>query len=288
MRVVFLTSNPRGNAARIVDHLAAEAPPYLDIGGTIVDTGTAADRSRQLTRLRAWLRHGGPGYAAWRLLLEVRGRVRKRPSATYDRSLQEIGREHGFPVVEVPNVNSPECIAALREMAPDLGVSVGNRVISAEVFGVPRDGMINLHHGSIPEYRGGPPAFWELYDGAAEMGVSVHRIDARIDHGELLAVGSVPVEPNDDPRTLMERTRSVDHRVLEEAMEGLANGSARPIPVDFSTDRVNTLPSYGEVRKLSKRLDRRVSPDDYRHAALRPVGASEIPLRPDGQGPEGP
>ena len=92
-------------------------------------------------------------------------------SPGYSRSLYELGREFGFPVVDVPNVNSLVTLHVLRELSPDLGVSLGNRVIYEEVFSLPRLGTINLHHGRIPGYRGGPPTFWELYNGEQSMGV---------------------------------------------------------------------------------------------------------------------
>jgi hypothetical protein len=274
MKVVVLTSSPRGNAARIVDYLARRRLPQVDLVGAIVDLGTRADRRRQVARLRAWLHHGGMTYALWRGWIELSSRVGKPSRSDFFQSIGELGDEHGFPVIETPNVNSSETVRVLRALSPDIGLSIGNRVMVPEVFSIPTMGVLNLHHGRIPAYRGGPPAFWELYEGQKELGVSVHRIDSRIDHGELLGEATVPLFPEDDPQKAMERALDVDYKLLEDVLCGLADDTITPLSVDRSVDRVNTLPSFSELQTLRRRLGRTVRVDDYRSARLQRI---EIP-----------
>jgi hypothetical protein len=77
-----------------------------------------------------------------------------------------------------------------------------------------------------------PPTFWELYNGEKSIGVSVHRIDAQLDHGALVARSEVPILEGDDPRLLMERCREVDSRLVVDVVRALARGSVKEIPVD--------------------------------------------------------
>ncbi|MEA2143176.1 MAG: methionyl-tRNA formyltransferase [Solirubrobacteraceae bacterium] len=268
LRVAVVTGNPGGNAARICHHLVRSVDD-ITIAGGVVDASTAPDRARQVRRLRAWYRHGGIRYVSWRCWLELNGRIDPPPRATYAFTLGELGEMYGFPVVEVPNVNSAEARDALARLDADLGISVGNRVIRQDTFAIPRLGMINLHHGSIPAYRGGPPGFWELYAGERLMGVSVHRIDAQLDHGELLGAAEVPVLDGDDPRSLMERAYTVDHQLMGDVVGAIANGTARAIDVDFSQGAtVRTLPSRAQLRTLQARLGRPIRHDDFRRARL--------------------
>jgi Formyl transferase len=268
LRVAILTSSPAGNAARIT-HYLARAVADVQIVGAVVDTGSQPDRSRQIDRLRAWYRHGGLSYAAWRVWLQLRPKlVRPAPRPSYFRTLRDLGDEFGFPVLEVPNVNSPEADKELRRLEPDLGVSIGNRVIAPSIFSIPRDGMVNLHHGKIPEFRGGPPAFWEVYRGAATMGVSVHRIDVQLDHGELLAEAEVPIGAGEAPRAIMERAYEVDYQLLARVLRDMPSGDLKPLAVDLSGSCVNTLPSRRELRAVRRRVGLSLWPDDFRHARL--------------------
>lgn len=273
LRVAIVTTNPSGNAARICHHLARSLDE-VEVVGAVVDTGSATDRGRQLRRLKAWRRHGGSRYMLWRIWLELRARLDPQPRESYAHTLDELGEHYGFEVVRVPSVNSAEARAALAGLAVDLGVSVGNRVIQESTFSVPRLGMVNLHHGRIPDYRGGPAAFWEVYDDERAIGVSVHRIDAQLDHGELLGSAEVPLEDGDDPRLAMERLYAVDYRVMGEVVSAIARGTSTAIAVDFTQGAVRTLPSRGQLLKLQARFGRRVRHDEFRGARL--------PALPDG------
>lgn len=267
LRVAVVTANAGGNAARICHHLARSSDGIV-IVGAVVDIATASDRRRQARRLRAWLRHGGVRYVLWRCWLEVRERINPERRTSYTHTMAQLGEMFGFPVVAVPNVNSADARNALRRLGADLGISVGNRVIQGSTFSIPRLGMVNLHHGRMPDYRGGPPGFWEVYNAERAMGVSVHRIDAELDHGELLGVAEVPIVHGDGPREVMARAYAVDFRLMREVVAAIANGVSEEVAVDFEQGRVRTVPSRGQIRQLQTRLGRPVRHDDFRRAPL--------------------
>lgn len=269
LRVVWLTAHASGNAARIAHYVARQADDNVRIVAAIIDKQEHHDRRRQLDRLRTWYALGGLPYALWRLWLSVRPRiVAQPPRALYARSLYELGAEFGFEVIDVPSINSPQTEEALKRLQPDIAVSIGNQIIQQRIFSLPTQGTINLHHGKIPEYRGGPPGFWELHDGSTNMGVSVHRVDDHVDHGELLAEASVQVFSGDTPRTLMERAYKVDHRLILRALEQLAKNHLDPISRDLSRSRVRTIPSRRELRRVKTYVGGPIDPHDYRFARL--------------------
>lgn len=266
-RVLIVTGNASGNAARICHHLARSLKG-VEIIGAIVDVGTASDRGRQLRRLRAWRRHGGDRYMLWRCWLEVQGRIDPQPRESYVHTLGDLGDMFGFSVAQVPSVNSPEAREALAGLNADLGISVGNRVIQESTFSIPRLGMVNLHHGRMPDYRGGPAAFWEIYNQERAMGVSVHQIDAQLDHGALLGAAEVSLVEEDDQRAAMERIYAVDFQVMGDVVASIADGTSKRIPVEFGTTKVRTLPSRGQLRNLEARLGRPVRHDEFRRARM--------------------
>ena len=54
-------------------------------------------------------------------------------------------------------------------------------------------GSINIHQGLTPYYRGGPPVFWELYNGEREIGATVHFVESKVDTGEIIAQETLPL-----------------------------------------------------------------------------------------------
>ena len=54
-------------------------------------------------------------------------------------------------------------------------------------------GIFNIHPSLLPAFRGPTPVFWQLRAGVAVTGVSVHRVNASFDTGDLVAQQQVPM-----------------------------------------------------------------------------------------------
>jgi hypothetical protein len=273
IRVALLTARAHGPMARIAHYLARVGPPEIVLVGAVIDRhGEAPGRRRRLGRFAAWRRQGGVGYVLWRLALHGTARFRRPLTGSrYGRSLESLGEEFGFPVVDVATANGAECRRALADFGADIGLSVQNRLLREETFTVPPLGFINVHYGAIPDYRGLPPAFWELHDGAPEMSVSVHRIDERLDHGDVLGSARVPVLADDDPARLFERALEVDFRLVHDVLLAIRAGKERPLDVDWSRDRMRSIPTPRSLKRVSRRIGRRVHWDEYVLAPLREI-----------------
>ena len=71
---------------------------------------------------------------------------------------------------------------------PDVIAVFGTSLIKGPLLELGRRGIVNLHGGLSPEYRGADCTFWALYNGEPEkVGCTIHFIDAGIDTGKLIA-----------------------------------------------------------------------------------------------------
>jgi hypothetical protein len=59
-------------------------------------------------------------------------------------------------------------------------------IVRGEILQVPRYGIWSFHHDDEMRYRGGPPAFWEIYRGDPHTGVVLQRLTERLDGGVVL------------------------------------------------------------------------------------------------------
>ncbi len=85
-------------------------------------------------------------------------------------------------------------IDQLPDRSPDLVVSACYPVrISHRLAGLARLACLNLHPSRLPRYRGPDPLFWQLRAGEADTGVTVHRVEPRIDAGAILAERFLPL-----------------------------------------------------------------------------------------------
>ncbi|MGI8881113.1 MAG: phosphoribosylglycinamide formyltransferase [Jatrophihabitans sp.] len=114
---------------------------------------------------------------------------------------------------------------ALAEQRPDLVVLAGfMRILDAQV--VERFPMINTHPALLPSFPGvGTRAVREaLAHGVKLTGVTVHRVDAGVDSGPILAQVAVPVLADDDEHRLFDRIKAAEKPLYVETIRQLCKG----------------------------------------------------------------
>lgn len=169
-------------------------------------------------------------------------------------SLADLGAKYGMKVHAVGNLNGAEAVRVLSECGADLGIVLGTRILKPSTFGVPRMGCINLHKGRVPEYRGMPPGFWELYDGASSAGVTVHFVDKGLDTGNIVATGAVPILETDTPESLLQKLHDEGARLIASAVSMIRDGKVSPQPQGKLSVKPRTRPTRQEIASLRRRL----------------------------------
>ena len=69
--------------------------------------------------------------------------------------------------------------------------------IPTSELNLPRHGFLNFHPGLLPRYRGPQPVFWQIRNGEPMGGISVIRMDAGWDTGDIVAMERIPIGPNE-------------------------------------------------------------------------------------------
>jgi folate-dependent phosphoribosylglycinamide formyltransferase PurN len=102
------------------------------------------------------------------------------------------------PAVTVPSVNDETARRALRTARPAVVVVSGTRIISRATLGSTDAPFVNMHAGITPRYRGVHGGYWALAEGCPDLvGTTIHRIDAGVDTGEVLAQATFAVTGDD-------------------------------------------------------------------------------------------
>jgi methionyl-tRNA formyltransferase len=122
-------------------------------------------------------------------------------------------------------VNDAGVFDAVRRLSPDVVAVFGTSLIKPPLLGLGRLGMLNLHGGLSPDYRGADCTFWALYNGEPEqVGCTLHFINAGIDTGALIAHVCPEVREGDDELLLFWRAVRDSAEVYVEAVERLSRG----------------------------------------------------------------
>jgi methionyl-tRNA formyltransferase len=113
----------------------------------------------------------------------------------------------------------------LASVEPDLVVCMGFPwKIPPDALAVPRLGWINGHPSLLPRHRGPLPVAWAIREGDEEIGFTIHRMDAELDTGPILAQRRFPLDEYEPPDEFYARFGPVGMEALAEALERLEAG----------------------------------------------------------------
>ena len=144
----------------------------------------------------------------------------------------ERARKHGLTAVSLPHGQYPnrlEFDRAMIRIITDSGaravVLAGfMRMLSPEFLGAFPGRVINIHPALLPSFPGVHGQRDAADYGVTLAGCTVHFVDELMDHGPVIIQAVVPAYPEDDGQTLGGRILALEHRVLPQAVNWLAQG----------------------------------------------------------------
>ena len=75
----------------------------------------------------------------------------------------------------------------LKSFGADIFISAGfPHIFSKKFFKLSKHGIINLHAGKLPKYRGGSPLNWQIINNEKKIGISIIKVDEGIDTGNII------------------------------------------------------------------------------------------------------
>jgi len=144
------------------------------------------------------------------------------------RGMKTISQEHGVPVLQPESINTPEGVAALRELRPDLlVVAAYGQILSRDVLTVPPHGGINVHASLLPKYRGAAPIAWAIYHGEKQTGVTIIKMSVSLDAGDMLAQEATDIGPDETAGEVEARLAPLGARLAMQVIEQIENGTVQ-------------------------------------------------------------
>ena len=204
---------------------------------------------RQMVGFYGWEDFGRMGMRyVWAKDLNLMGKLFSR---TEWLNISGLCRVHGIPVLYKNDLHRPNFLAEIRVRGIDLIISVAAPTIFRQkLIDLPPLGCINIHHAPLPRYKGMMPNFWQLYHGEKTVGITVHKINRRIDEGEIILQKEVAVIPGESLDALIKRTKRLGAHCMAEAIEMVRSGAVQPI--ENPTDQASyfSFPTKHDVRKF--------------------------------------
>ncbi len=135
-----------------------------------------------------------------------------------------------LPVTQPEKIkNNQEFRAQLEALRPEAIVVVGyGRIIPQWMIDLPPLGNINLHASLLPKYRGAAPIQWAIACGETVTGVTIMRIDAGLDTGDILRQSELNIGSEDTSETLAPKLAAIGADLMVETLLEFRAGTIHP------------------------------------------------------------
>jgi methionyl-tRNA formyltransferase len=142
-----------------------------------------------------------------------------------------LAEKLNLPVLQPLKARDEQFISELRELRPDLIVVVAyGQILPQTILDLPKFSCMNVHTSLLPKYRGASPIQSAIFNGETETGVTIMKMDAGLDTGEIISQAHTPILPQDNSQTLHDRLAQLGAELLVETIPDYVAGKILPKP----------------------------------------------------------
>ncbi|MDA3793124.1 MAG: methionyl-tRNA formyltransferase, partial [Elusimicrobia bacterium] len=175
----------------------------------------------------------------------ARGRGRKEKRAV----VADFCDRTRLDVYQPEDINTSETLKMIKESGAQMVVVVDyGQILSGEILRAFTTGAFNIHYSLLPDLRGASPVRGALLKGYTQTGVTLMRMNEKIDRGGIVAQKKVDIMPDDNHEVLKERLTDRGIKLLDNFLDDLSRGKE----IDIVSQSKDEKSSY--VSKIDKSL----------------------------------
>ena len=111
--------------------------------------------------------------------------------------IEEFSKKNKINFKNPINLNSDEELKIFKELSPDIVVVVAyGQIIPKFFLKTTKFGFINIHASLLPKWRGAAPIQRAIMNGDKKVGVSIMKIEEKLDSGPVLASNELELDQN--------------------------------------------------------------------------------------------
>lgn len=145
--------------------------------------------------------------------------------------VKQLALKHGLTVLQPERAKEETFVAAIRDLKPDLiAVAAYGQILPKALLEIPRLGCLNVHTSLLPRHRGAAPIQWAILNDDPETGVTIMKMDAGLDTGDILSEAHTAITESDDAQTLHDRLAELGAQLLVRTIPEYVEGKLIPRP----------------------------------------------------------
>ena len=129
-------------------------------------------------------------------------------------------------------------------------VAAYGKILPLWLLELPHVASVNIHFSLLPKYRGASPVQTAILNGDINSGVTVMKMTEGMDEGPIYSKYSIPIEVNDNKKTLEEKLTKKSIDIIESDLKNIFNKKLIPKEQDQKQAQY-----CNKITKLSGRVD---------------------------------
>lgn len=147
-----------------------------------------------------------------------------------------LAKAKNIPVFQPDDASNKDSISCLKKFDADLFVVVAfGQILKKEVLELPKIYSVNIHGSLLPRYRGAAPTNWAIINDDKVSGVTVIKMNEKMDEGDIILKKEITIDPDDTNITLSEKLSDLGADALMETIELIEKDKVRLVKQDDST-----------------------------------------------------
>jgi len=142
--------------------------------------------------------------------------------------IEEFSKKNKINFKNPINLNSDEELKIFKELSPDIVVVVAyGQIISKNFLNIAKFGFINIHASLLPKWRGAAPIQRAIMNGDKKIGVSIMKIEEKLDSGPVLASKEIELGQNATHGEIEKTLSVMGANLLVENLKRLERGNSK-------------------------------------------------------------
>ena len=163
---------------------------------------------------------------------------------------KDIALKHNLNVFQPQKISSEDARNYLKGLESDIFIVFSfGKILPKEILGIPKKYPLNIHASLLPKYRGAAPINWALINGEKKTGITIIRMNEKMDSGDIVLKNELNISSDDNAVTLDDKLAKLAPKALKEVLVSIENGT-----ISFSRQNENEVSFAPKLKKEDAKI----------------------------------
>tara|TARA_B100001250_G_scaffold213427_1_gene183063 strand:- start:17003 stop:18010 length:1008 start_codon:yes stop_codon:yes gene_type:complete len=144
---------------------------------------------------------------------------------------RQLSEKLGSKFFTASDLLGDDIITSLKSIKPDIAISLNwPTLVPKEFIDIFPEGIVNVHAGNLPRFRGNSVRNWALINGEKSISLTLHKMDAELDTGPILQKKSYPINQATNIKELYDFVSHESPKMVSKLFTEISQKTVKPIP----------------------------------------------------------